>query len=271
MMKNVTKKIMKQSKPMKGLWLSLGLSLAMHSYAATLHTTRISDARIERVTYSLLTVVPIVGTVLTATQILFSRDEFIETVQCGDLGAWTVSINKDLPYTLFVKPTVYGSHTNLTVMTNQHTYYFALQSATENNTSPSNALVALAFIYPHPQPTRAKKPGCRRPNSAEMPEGPLSPFLNPAAYHWDYRFHGDKALMPVHVFDDGTFTYLQLQPHQPVPAVFAVMTPNGHESVVNVRQRGSYLVVQQRAPQFTLRAGNAVASLFNPSMIASER
>ena len=68
----------------------------------------------------------------------------------------------------------------------------------------------------------------------------------------------------MHVFDDGTFTYLQLQPGQPVPAVFAVMNRNGKESVVNYRQDGRYLVIQQTAPQFTLRVGqDQVANIFN--------
>ena len=78
--------------------------------------------------------------------------------------------------------------------------------------------------------------------------------------------------MPVHVFDDGQFTYLQLRLGQTVPAVFAVDNAAGQESVVNTRTEGDYLVIQQLAPQFTLRQGEFhVASIFNNAMVKKIR
>jgi type IV secretion system protein VirB9 len=259
--------MMKKSMRMK--LIILGLFVALHSYADTTPLKLSSDSRIEVVAYSPFNVVPIEGTVLTATQITFGRDEFIETVQCGDLGAWTASVNKDLPYMLFVKPTVYGSQTNMTVITNKHTYYFELQSGLEKNSSQIQATYALHFIYPLPPQANIEK---QTRFEGQQQSAELSAFKHPSSYNWDYSFHGDKAIVPLHVFDDGKFTYMQLQPGQPVPAVFAVMAPNANESVVNVRKQGNVLVVQQVAPEFTLRAGtNQVANIFNHNLIAKYR
>lgn len=72
----------------------------------------------------------------------------------------------------------------------------------------------------------------------------------------------------MHIFDDGQFTYMQLQAWQPVPAIFAVDNVAGKESVVNYRRDGQYLVVQQVVPQFTLREGKYhVTSVFNNRLI----
>jgi type IV secretion system protein VirB9 len=85
----------------------------------------------------------------------------------------------------------------------------------------------------------------------------------PVVHNADYRFSGNKQIMPLHVFDDGRFTYFELRPNQPAPAIFAVDNKQGKEAVVNTRRQGSYLVVQRLAPQFTLRNGGTVASVFN--------
>ena len=140
-MKNITQSL-----------ITIGLSLASMTLMATTQPLKLAtDSRIEVVTYSPYNVVPIQGTTFTTTQITFSKSEYIENVQNGDLGAWTASISKDIPYMMFVKPTVYGSNTNMTVVTNQHTYYFHLQSNTKDQTSQEKATFAIHFVYPNEQ------------------------------------------------------------------------------------------------------------------------
>ena len=220
-----------------------------------------SDSRIEVVVYAPYNVIPVYGTTFTTTQITFGKNEYIENVQNGDLGAWTASISKDIPNMMFVKPTVYNSNTNMTVVTNKHTYYFHLRSNAQGANSQKNATYAIHFIYPGAQQNKVERSIAWR---ERQKQAELSAARNPSDYNWNYSFHGDRRIVPMHVFDDGKFTYLQLQPGQPVPAVFAVMSRNGKESVVNYRQDGRYLVVQQIAPQFTLRLGHdQVANLFN--------
>jgi type IV secretion system protein VirB9 len=256
---------------MKKLIFSLLLSgfVASSAYAKITPLKMSTDARIEVVPYSAYNVVPIHGTTFTSTQIIFAKNEFIENIQNGDLAAWTASVDKNIPYMLFIKPTVYGSNTNMTVVTNKHTYYFHLVSNSEDNRNPKNITYAIKFIYPQAQRTKIENEIIQR---EEQRQAEISAFKNPSAYNWNYSFSGDRSIVPIHVFDDGKFTYLQLQKNQPIPAVFAVTSPSGKEAVVNYRRDGNYLVIQRIAPQFTLRLGAThVASIFNNKLIQKMR
>ncbi|OGV47044.1 MAG: hypothetical protein A3F46_00970 [Legionellales bacterium RIFCSPHIGHO2_12_FULL_42_9] len=83
-----------------------------------------------------------------------------------------------------------------------------------------------------------------------------------------YRFSGSPQLVPLHVFDNGRFTYFELAANAPVPAIFAIEDKQGKENTVNTRREGKYLVVQRTAPQFTLRSGSMVTSVFNINEIS---
>lgn len=239
----------------------LALCICMNvSYATQVPIKLSVDQRISVVPYDENNVVPIDGSTFTATQIIFSKKDVIQNIQTGDLGAWTASVDKNLPYMIFLKPTAYDSHTNMTVVTSRHTYYFDLQSHKQGE-AVLHPTFALRFVYPHEEQAKVLKEVLER-ESQQQAE--LSAFAHPGDYNWDYTFNGDTRLVPLHVFDDGQFTYFQLQPDQTIPAVFAIDSADGKESVVNVRVDKGYLIVQRIAPQFTLRSGEAqVASLFN--------
>lgn len=220
------------------------------------------DNRIRQVAYDPNDVVPIIGKTFVTSEVVFGDDEVIQSVQSGDMIAWTVSIPKATPNVLFLKPTKTNSNTNMTVMTNKHTYFFNLH-ATQNK--KTKATYALEFRYP-------KEIIARHSRAARLKRlrhgAVISGARSPVHYNWQYSFNGDTRVMPVHVFDDGVFTYMQLQPHQPIPAVFAVQSVSGKEAVVNYRLQGKYLVIQTVAPQFTLRDGSTiVASIFNDKLI----
>jgi type IV secretion system protein VirB9 len=252
------------------LGLLIGTLFLSTAAIATVHPLKLStDSRIEVVAFSPYNVVPIQGTTFTTTQITFSKNEYIENVQNGDLGAWTASINKSIPNMMFVKPTVYSSNTNMTVVTNKHTYYFHLSSNAKGEASQDEATYAIHFVYPEAQKKKVEQEILLR---EQQKQAELSAFKNPSDYNWNYSYSGDTSIMPIHVFDDGKFTYMQLRSNQPEPAVFSVTSPSGAESVVNYRQDGQYIVIQRVAPQFTLRLGkDHVASVFNTRMISKLR
>ena len=250
---------------LKTILLSALLFIFPYTFAQRQPLKLSSDSRIEVVAYSQYDVVPIHGTTFTTTQIIFGKDEYVENVQNGDLGAWTASINKAIPNMMFVKPTAYDSHTNMTVVTNKHTYYFTMDSNAQGENGQRAATYAIKFIYPDEQKNKVEQEIIEQ---EKQKQAEISAFQNRANYNWHYSFHGDSQIVPKHVFDDGKFTYMQLQHNQTVPAVFAVDNPDGKESVVNYRQDGEYLVIQRVAPQFTVRAGaDEVASIFNDRMI----
>ena len=233
-------------------------------YAAQTPINLSTDSRVSVVAFSENNVVLVQGATFVATQIKFGSDESILNIQSGDAAAWTAKVDENLPNMLFLKPESYDSHTNMTVITNKHTYYFSINS-NKKDREVDVPTYALKFIYPEEEKAEQTK---RLMRLEKQKKASLSAFRHPKDYQWKYSFNGDTRVVPMHVFDDGEFTYFQLRPNQTMPAVFAVDNSEGNESLVNVRREGDYLIVQRVAPQFTLRSGeDVVASIFNEKMI----
>ncbi len=168
------------------------------------------------------------------------------------------------PNVLNLKPTVLGSDTDIILSTlddakKVRRYFFHLKSG---KSVPEKTTYAIKFTYPREEQEQLFQ------KIHEGVQGLANTPLNPKLYHWDYSFHGTRSIMPLHIFDDGQFTYMQMKSNQIIPAVFAVQDATGKESVVNYRLVGDTLVIQQVAPQFTLRHGTAaVTSIFNNRLI----
>jgi len=248
------------------LWGNLALALEKPQALAT-------DSRIKVVAYQKNNVVLVRASNLINTQLIFGKNEAIVNYQSGDSAAWSTDVNQYLRNVLNIKPTILGSHTNLDVITvdiarKRRYYRFELISST-TPTDPKVLTYAVQFMYP--RAARAKV--LTRLNIQRLQKKAIrNAYKNPKAYHWDYSFHGSRSIMPLHVFDDGQFTYLELHRGQDVPAIFAVNNTGGREAVVNYRRVDNTLVIQQIAPQFTLRDGkDTVASIFNNRMIAQFR
>lgn len=218
-----------------------------------------SDARIRHVTYQDNNVVPIDGRTFTTTQLVFGSTEKVLDIEGGDSAAWMVTYHPELSNIVFVKPTLLGSESNLTILTNQHAYYFHLTSNKTLQTKEA-AVYALKFDYPTAQANR-------NDSHAEPARHAYPVKVAPKQVNTAYRFSGSPQLLPLHVFDDGTFTYFELGANSPAVAIFAVDDKSGKESTVNIRREGRYLVVQRTAPQFTLRLGKLSTSVFNTAEI----
>jgi type IV secretion system protein VirB9 len=218
-----------------------------------------TDSRIKHVVYQDNNVVPIHGMTFTTTQIQFGEKEEVLDIEGGDSTAWMVTYHPELSNTVFVKPTILDSSTNLTVITNRHVYYFHLTSNKKMERNPAQQTYAIKFIY---QPVN----NLSKSATKQLPTK-TNPLVHPKALNSAYRFSGSPQLVPLHVFDDGKFTYFELSPNGAVPAIFAVDDRSGKESTVNTRREGKYLIVQRIAPQFTLRQGRLATSVFNTQEI----
>ncbi|MAZ38496.1 MAG: P-type conjugative transfer protein VirB9 [Legionellales bacterium] len=246
----------------------MGLSAAV--FASESPTSLATDPRIKVVPFEKNNVVPVRVQTRNSTQIVFDKGESIQEIEGSDNGALQVSPKNlsGLNY-FFIKPVTYGYDANLTVLTDKHTYYFHIIGNKRPVDSAYKYTYAVQFTYP--QELQAIKKS-KKAIADLAADSTLNKGDTPADYNWNYSFSGARSIMPIHVYDDGKFTYFEMQPHQAVPAIFAVDDKQGHESVVNFRTKGNYLVVERLAPQFTLRNGQtAVASVFNNNMIHKMR
>jgi len=251
---------------MKNMLFGLCLmgALASHAFATEKPIPIKSDGRIYRAAYQAYNVIPLRGMVLKTTQVVFGPTEHIIIADMGDASYWGWKIHQVSPNIMSIKPTRYPSNTNMNIVTRDSSgkerfYYFHLTSSHPGaNEKP---IYSLHFYYP--QLIAAQKKAAAKAK-ALLKAMNIHPFSHPKNYNWDYSYHGSYNLRPVHVFDDGVFTYIQFQKNKPIPAIFAVDNAKGSESVVNYRKVGQYVVIQQVAPQFTLRDGkHDVASIFN--------
>lgn len=113
-----------------------------------------TDQRIKVVSYEDNQVYPIHANTFVETQIQFNQGEFIEDIQNGDLAAWQAKVPNGLPNMLFIKPTIVGSDTNMTVVTNRRTYYFQLISDKETSLEKKDITYAVKFVYPEEEQKR---------------------------------------------------------------------------------------------------------------------
>lgn len=245
--------------------LLLASTLGAPSFAQTLPQPFPSDAHITRVAYQDNNVVPIKGQTFTSTQVVFGVNEHVINVDGGDRAAWMATYQKNLSNMLFIKPTIVGSDSNITVVTTRHTYYFHVTSNKQLNTQ-GKSTYAIKFFYPEDERLQLK---ATIDTQARHKAATLNASKHPKTYNWNYSFNGSSDIKPAHVFDDGVFTYFEIRADQPIPAIFIVDNQHGEEAVGNLRRQGAYLVVHRTAPQFTLRMGkNQVASVFNNAEIA---
>jgi type IV secretion system protein VirB9 len=240
----------------------------MNVYAKQAPLSYASDERIKKVAYQDNNVVSIEGSPFTTTQIIFSKGEVIEDIEGGDSSSWMIAHQANIPNMLFLKPTSLGLKSNLSIVTNHHTYYFELNTLASPD-EIGHQTYAVKFIYPLDE---KKKLAQKLKEARAHKDALINTPQNPKEYNWAYSFSGNKQVMPLHVFDDGRFTYFELRPNQDVPAVFAIQDKTGKESVLNMRKKGNYLLVHLIAPQFTLRQGSRrVVSIFNHKRIKAVR
>lgn len=215
-----------------------------------------ADSRLVTRLYSKEEVVRVEGRLGVQATIAFADEEHIENVAIGDSATWQVTPNKRANL-LFVKPAYRTSHSNMTVSTDRRRYSFELVArdteacrrglVTYNlrftyKADPVAEILASAAVAPPPTPDAEPPPPDQR-NSA-------------------YTFTGARENIPARVFDTGHATWFRWAEGTTTPAVYAVAADNT-ESAVSFTSHGDYLVVEQVAPRFILRRGNAASVLYN--------
>lgn len=213
------------------------------------------DSRVATRFYEPSRVVSVHGRAGIQSTIAFGTDERIENVAVGDSSAWQVTPNKRADL-LFVKPISAHARTNMTVVTDQHTYLFDLVS------SPGAPPVyMLRFTYPEPPPAKLQ-PEVKMVEAVQPAPVPIAAAAaaSLANLNFSWKGKGDSRLLPARSFDDGRMTYLAWPEGAAMPAIL-VRDARGAEGPVNYTVQSGYIVVDGVPAELVLRSGRQEARL----------
>lgn len=214
-----------------------------------------SDSRLVSRLYNADEVVRIAGRLGVQASIAFADDEHIENVAVGDSALWQITPNKRANL-LFVKPLAGNARTNMTVVTDRHTYFFDLVAA-----PAGNPLYVLRFTYPQvPKPVEtAPVQPAMTDEEKRVANGEDRP-VDPAQLNFAWVKRGDAKLFPDRLFDDGQATYVSWAPGVGLPAML-VRNEKGDEGPLNYAVRGDTMVIDGVPERIYLRSGKDSAQL----------
>lgn len=226
---------------------------------ASVSVAEARDTRLISRLYNANEVVRIDGRAGVQATIVFADDEHIENVAVGDSTTWQITPNKRANL-LFVKPLAARTHTNMTVVTDRHTYLFDLVA-----TPGSNALYVLGFTYPD-EPKTAKQsalaPGLTDTEAAAADAAREAVPVDPATLNFAWQSKGSKKLFPARIYDDGTATFVAWAAGTGIPAILT-RNEKGAEGPVNFAVRGDVIVIDGVPELIVLRSGRESATLIN--------
>ncbi len=215
------------------------------------------DPRVKIIAYHEGQVINIHEHYLVSTDFQFGDDEIINRVFLGDSSSWD---EQHINNHVLVKAKKLNAASNMMVLTNKYTYHFMLtvsQAPIESN----DQVVLVKFIYPQEKLAEKKSLAQMRALIA-----PPKNVCNSQRYNTMYSFTGNQEQAPLVACDDGVFTYLKFRRSVDLPAIFTVDATK-HESVVNYRMQGNYVVVEKVAKELTLRNGQTVTAIYNDRAI----
>ena len=211
-----------------------------------------TDSRIRTVRFSDNEVYQFIGHYGFQSAIEFAADEKVQTVSIGDSTAWMVNPSGNR---LFLKPIEQNALTNMTVITDKHSYIFELHAEETKDIRDKELVFSLRFIYPQ----NDVNDNLGVSQFEEFPEIDK----HPEKFNFNYSVRGANIIEPIRIFDDGEFTYFEFKDkNAEIPAFFRVGS-DLNEELINFRKRGNYIVVERVASRFTLRRGPDVLCVYN--------
>lgn len=207
------------------------------------------------------------------TQIELSPSEEILDYSTGFNSGWELNRRDNVFY---LKPKNVDVDTNMMVRTATHSYLFELKVVASDWTALEQAKRAgvhykITFSYPNntafsaEQLAASKGPAAKPPRTSEI-ETSLD---KDRSYYFDYSYSTrtkNKWLVPVNVYDDGQFTYINLAnmnrfPSGDFPAVFGREREGSEDFLVNTTVEGNTLIVHGTYPFLVIRHGKNVVGL----------
>jgi type IV secretion system protein VirB9 len=212
------------------------------------------DPRLITVPFRENAVLRLTGRAGVEATVILGPDEHIENVAIGDANAWQVTPNRRADM-LFLKPLLPRARTNLTVVTDRHTYFFDLVAA-----PGARAIYGLRLAYapePH-KPTPPPAPALTTEEAAlAHGEHAVDP-VDPATLDLGFTLHGAHELLPAKVFADGHATYIAWPKGAALPAILG-RNAQGVEGPINYAMHDDMIVVDGTPDTIVLRTGKLVA------------
>lgn len=216
------------------------------------------DHRVRTVMYQPDEVYKYTGHYRYQSAIEFGQDETIQTISMGDSTAWMLNPSGNR---LFLKPLEQDATTNMTLITNKHTYLFELHARDTDDINDKDMVFIMRFIYPDGSDSQTVSH-----YMDSVPEPDLEE--NRGKYNFNYTISGSEEYAPIRIFDDGEFTYFEFRDKNAEVPAFYWVDEQGNEALINYRTRGDYIVVERVASRFTLRHGKILNCVFNEARLA---
>jgi type IV secretion system protein VirB9 len=225
------------------------------------------DSRIRILTYDESDVYTLITQYGYQTNLVFGPDEEVETISMGDRSLWQIIPAGNR---LFIRPMNEDLATNMTIITNRHSYQFDIKSLGNENKA-GTALYVVKFRYPE---TRKKSSPRSIPVAAvsepviETPVVQTAPVMSqpmpaPAGPNYRYTFSGPDALAPLQVYDDGKSTYMKYRTmSDPLPSISAV-SPAGKKTKATYRIVDDKIVIDQVAGEWAVTHGGGTITVYN--------
>lgn len=244
------------------------LFASSHAVAVTPKEDSPYDYRIKSVVYNAEDTVVLNAVLGIQIHITVGKDEKYQTHAFGDTKAWQFSHSGN---NYFIRPTADLSDTNLTIITDKHTYNILLHfighymkkqpdgtmvSAFINNPwTMKQATIELNYQYPEEAVAAAKAAVAKEDLQKAMDRKDTS-----GPHNIDYQMSADPAsssIAPVNVWDDFRFTYFKFPANAELPTLFEIGS-DGKESTVNTHIEGpehNIIVAETTAKQWRIRYG----------------
>lgn len=233
-----------------------------------------TDSRILTLVYSENEVFKIFTEYGYQSNVEFSEGEKILTLSVGDPVGFKITPAENR---LFIKALQNNRHTNMTVITDKHTYQFEISSILE---SEEDIVYVVRFFYPEDNfdsieltNISAVDERINRSSVGRTPPPNLGvsrpPFRGVAPrelikenYNYSYSLTGPDSISPVKIFDNGRSTFFKFSAAGAVPSFYGV-APDGTEFPLQTRREGEFIIADTVLSRIALHQGPEVVCVFN--------
>ena len=200
------------------------------------------------------------------TQIELSPNEKILDYSTGFTGGWELTRRENVFY---LKPKNVDVDTNMMIRTATHSYILELKVVAtdwQRLEQAKQAGVQYKVVFTYPKDTSFNGPE----DVAAVKDGPQlnAKILKDRRYYYDYDYSTRTKkswLVPSRVYDDGKFTYINMDltrfPTGNFPAVFGREKEHSEDFLVNTTVEGNTLIVHGTYPFLVVRHGSNVVGL----------